>query len=65
MKDLLSEANRIKGLMRKCKTEAELEAVADQERANVQAMNRAGGEAKTLAIQIVNLKAFLLQGIEK
>lgn len=60
MTDVLSEARRIKDAMRKCTSPEELEEVASQERETVRQMHRAGGESETMAIQIINLKAYLI-----
>lgn len=56
----LETANHIKALLRKCKTVDEIEAVADEHRATVKAMAETD---KALAIQIANLKAYMIDGI--
>jgi len=62
--DVIAEANRIKDRLRACKTRAEVEDVADQERAQVKAMHDQGGEPQTLAGHIVRLKEQCLRDLE-
>lgn len=57
---MIDEANRIKARLEQCKTASDVETVASEERANVAAMMEHSPEAKTLAIQIVNLKRYHL-----
>lgn len=52
-----TEADRIKARLRDCKTVAEVEAVADEEREKVKDI---ATRDRALAIQISNLKAYVL-----
>lgn len=61
---ILEQANSIKRRIRKCETAAEVATVADEERANVQAMAETD-EGRPLAIQIANLKAYRLWELSK
>lgn len=54
----MTEAERIKDRLRACTTPDEVEAVADEERANVKAL---AVTDKTMAIQIANLKSYTLK----
>lgn len=64
MSDHLEEANRIKRRLRACQTREEVETVANEEREKVRAMHEADGEARTMALQIANLKSHILRGFE-
>lgn len=61
---MIDTADRIKDRLRACKTEAEVKSVADEERAAVMDMATTP-EGKTLAIQIANLKAYVLGGLNE
>lgn len=56
----LSEAERIKDRLRAAKSAVEVNRIADEERATVQAMARDEGDGATMARQIANLKAYKL-----
>lgn len=53
----MTEAERIKDRLRACKTPDEVNAIADEERANVKALAETD---RVMAIQIANLKAYML-----
>lgn len=55
------EIDRIKDRLRKCTTPEQVEEIADQER---QAVHAIAIDHKDQAIQIANLKAYMLAGME-
>lgn len=58
--NLLTQADRIKARLNSCATPRQVHEVADAERAEVQAMAKGSADGKTMAIQIANLKAYIL-----
>lgn len=60
----IAEADRIKQRLDECKTAAEVEQVANDERDNVRALAKIP-DAKVLAIQIANLKLYKLNMLGK
>lgn len=60
---MLEEANRIKDRLRACDTADQVRNVADEERETVREMAKSA-EGKTQAIQIANLKAYMLDCIK-
>ena len=58
--EIMTESNRIKGLLNECENADEVHLVADAERTSVKALAGLGGEGKTQAHQIANLKASML-----
>lgn len=60
MADVFAQADRIKARLNICATPQQVHEVADAERAEVQAMAKGSADGKTMAIQIANLKAYIL-----
>lgn len=59
--DAVDEAERIKTRLRACKTPQEVNDVANEERENFRRLQGGGGFGPVLAIQIKNLKAYMIR----
>jgi hypothetical protein len=63
--DHRAEANRIKERIRACESAESVRKVAAEERGAFQALVAAGGDARTYAVQISNLKVWKIDRLEK
>lgn len=61
MMDDLKEADRIKDRLRACKSRRQVEEVANEERAAYRALADGDGLGPVLAIQIGNLKSYMIK----
>lgn len=61
MLDCLKEAERIKDRLRACTTKRQVDRVADDERESFMKLRKSGGFGPVLAIQIQNLKSYMLR----
>jgi len=59
--DTLKEAERIKDRLRSCKSKDEVMDVANEEREKYFELKKAGGFGPVMAIQIQNLKAYMIK----